>query len=69
MMKVRLLNDGGFKFLGGVDFPVEVEAVEHPSLDGAVHISSVELTSAGATKDVTMLPNWSFYGDEFEVVK
>lgn len=68
MMKVKLLNDGGFKFLDGICFPVEVEAREHPSLDGAIHISSRELISIGATKNVSMLDNWSFHGDEFEVV-
>ena len=68
-MKVKLINDGGFKFLEPVTFPVEVEAVEHPSLDAAVHVSSVELICIGASKNVSMLDNWSFCGDEFEVIE
>lgn len=68
MMKVRLLNDGGFKFLEDVIFPVQVDALEHPCIDGAVHVSSHQLISIGATRNVSMLDNWSFHGDEFEVV-
>lgn len=68
-MKVRLLNDGGFKFLEGVCFPVEVDASEHPCLDAAIHVSSHHLISIGATKNVSMRKVWSFFGDEFEVIE
>lgn len=67
-MKIKLLNDGGFRFLSDVGFPVEVYAHEHPCLDYAVHVSREELTRIGASSDCGMLKAWSFCGDEFEVI-
>lgn len=67
-MKVKLLNDGGFRFLSDVDFPVEVSANDHPSLDYAIHVSSEELKRIGASSSCGILKAWSFCGDEFEVI-
>ncbi len=68
-MKVKISNNGGFRFLDGVSFPFEVDAVKHPSIEGAVHVPMSGLINAGASRDCMILDAWSFAGDEFEVVE
>lgn len=70
MMKVRLLNDGGFVGLEGVKFPATVEA--SVSQDGLfiVHFDEImNLDGAEYHQDDTDFgTKYSFYADEVEVV-
>ena len=68
-MKVKLLNNGGFNFLIGVKFPIEVEAVSDDSGEVSVTVKSNDLVSIGAGKMVYSLPEWTFIIGEFEVIK
>lgn len=68
-MKVKLLNDGGFNFLSGVKFPIEVEAVSDDSGEISVKVKSNDLVSIGADKMVCSFPEWTFIIGEFEVIE
>lgn len=71
MMKVRLLNDGGFSGLERVNFPVIVEASE--SQDGlfVVHFDEImNLDGAEYHEDDTDFgTKYSFFADEVEVIE
>ena len=70
-VKIRLLNDGGYDFLDGVKFPVEVEVFEQ-GLMGGFYVETSELESIGASSIVRCNPHhdagWYFLEEECEVV-
>lgn len=72
MMKVKLLNDGGFgPAMKEIKFPAIVDAEYDLYLHGAVNVSMSELIRVGADKDVlirTGLASLAFTIEEIEVV-
>lgn len=71
MMKVRLLNDGGFSSLANVNFPVEVEATFDDEVEdnSAIYVSSCELIAVGGDSNLLASPDERYFvDDEFEVV-
>ncbi len=73
MMKVRLLNDGGFgAATNKIKFPVIVDGFSHEFVDGAVTIPLDEIVRVGGDKaviDDCGLPYLSFLSHEFEVIE
>lgn len=51
-MKIKLLNDGGYKALKDVKFPVVVDGFEYDDSEHCVGITGRELLRIGADKDV-----------------
>ncbi len=72
MMKVKLLNDGGFgSATNKIKFPVIVDGFSHEFVDGAVTIPLQEILRVGGDKEALAdsgLPYLSFLSHEFEVV-
>lgn len=72
MMKVRLLNDGGFPSLADIVFPVEVEARCDEEIDdcSAIYVHAEELIKVGAKEYYYFEePERYFIGNEFEVIE
>ena len=67
-MKVNLLNNGGFIFaLGGIKFPVVVEASNYR--DVGFYVLGDELIKAGGSPDsITPDADYFFTNDECEVI-
>lgn len=65
-MKIKLIKDGGFTFLKGRDFPIYLEAEQHPYIDDAVSVDSSVLLNHGADDGVMILGSWTFTSGEFE---
>ncbi|AUT98744.1 hypothetical protein [Morganella morganii] len=67
-MKVKLLNNGGFIFsLGGIKFPVVVEASNYR--DVGFDVLGDELIKAGGIPDIiTPDDDYFFTNDECEVI-
>lgn len=72
MMKVRLLNDGGFgPAMNKIKFPVIVDAEADDILSGCVNVTILELIRVGADRDAlarAAIPSLTFVVGEFEVV-
>lgn len=64
-VKIKLLNDGGYNFLEGVNFPVEVEACEIMSGYG---VSTSELERVGAASHASISSSWCFTSEECEEI-
>lgn len=72
MMKVRLLNNGGYGGMGAVDFPVEVEAFYDEGVDdaSAIYVPNSELLRVGANEVYYHEKSESYFvDDEFEVIE
>lgn len=71
MLKIKLLNDGGYGDMENVNFPVIVEGEDFESQ--GCDILGSELIRVGATvTDHGWDPDWKYhfyYGDECEVVE
>lgn len=59
-MRIKLLTNGGFRFLEHVSFPVEVEAYSVCKVSGLASVYREELERIGATENVNLRPWWSF---------
>jgi len=72
MMKVRLLNNGGFgPAMNKIKFPAIVDAEFDAELRGAVNVPIAELIRVGAEKSVLHavgLPTLTFISEEIEVI-
>ena len=69
MLKVKLLNDGGYSNMGNVKFPVIVEGEDYNG-QGCDMLGS-ELVRVGASADDGWDLNWKYhfyYGSECEVI-
>jgi len=68
MMKVRLLNDGGYDGFDSIAFPVEVEAILS---GGTAFVKSADMIAIGADEDLFCVSDgdWPFIDNEFEVVE
>jgi hypothetical protein len=43
-MKIKLLNDGGYRGLEGVKFPVIVDAIKHEKMNVSLHVPDSEMS-------------------------
>lgn len=72
MMKVRLLNNGGFgPAMNKIKFPAVVDAEYDNDLAGCVNVEITQLMRVGADKSVLLaagLPTLTFVAGEFEVI-
>lgn len=66
MLKVKLLNDGGYGGMGNVKFPITVNAV---SWGSGVDVSSNQLNKHGATLSTHGYLYFSLLEGEYEVIK
>lgn len=67
-MRAKLLNDGGYCGMEGVDFPVEVEGVKGGN--DCVDVSGSELCGVGAGCDFLATFGYAFFiGTECEIVE
>ena len=69
MMKVKLLNDGGFGYaISGINIHKTMTAKKHRYIDGAITVSRHELIKAGADEAILgPLVALTFTDGEFEV--
>lgn len=67
-VKIKLLNDGGYTFLEGVNFPVEVNA---HAFGAGYDVPTFELMRVGVDDSdvsVTYKSTWYFSPEECEVI-
>lgn len=50
-MKIKLLNDGGYKALDGIKFPVVVNGFEYDGLEHCIGVMGNELLRIGAEEE------------------
>lgn len=70
-MRVRLLNNGGYRELNTIDMDTVFEAVKVGSRGNSVSLVEIkgkDLVNAGAG-DVMLHGKWSFLKNEYEIVE
>lgn len=67
-MKIKLLNDGGYRELNGVKFPVEVIGFMYEGLEHCVGVDGDELLRIGGDDCLSDCDLAFLIGEECEIV-
>lgn len=72
LIKVRLLNDGGYMCMSEVKFPVDVNVQLKNTWGDYVFVPALELERIGCDMDklnpAAGIKNWSFLKGDFEII-